>query len=446
MHLFIYTALADIHGYAAKGDSVRLRLELLAIFAVLLVVFYGLRRHHGLQAIMGLAVLGVVTFFAVRGEVAVRVQEAQQTFLVPHVPKTCFAATADSRVTSLDSLNEPEDFGYPAKTLDRFEVRDRLMDGSYDSLDSLLTAYSDSARGDFRFEYRMMDAFGAFFTASSSLEPFLDDWVKARPSSGNALLARASYRAAAGWHVRGADLFRKTSFGRAIGAQSNFTNALSDLHAALRILPCSVIAYHTFMSIAPYDGDTAMSREAMDQALVIQPYSFLAREAHMLNLRPRWGGSYEAMEQLAREADSLSDRNPRLRALHGFAAWDAGDVAERKNDTAGALQLYDRALTFGDFWRFRLERGQLYYQLDRHADALVDLERALIQRPQSARLLDRLASTKYELGRAATGHERDRLFYETYGDESLATLLEPDEERYQKEMAFYKSNIPEYAH
>src|SRR5204862_3864155 len=85
---------------------------------------------------------------------------------------------------------------------------------------------------------------------------------------------------------------------------------LADLDSTLRRAPCSVVAYEGYMGIAPYAGDTAMSREAMDQALLIQPYSFVAREAHMLNLRPRWAGTYEAMEQLAAAADSFANHNP----------------------------------------------------------------------------------------------------------------------------------------
>jgi tetratricopeptide (TPR) repeat protein len=189
-----------------------------------------------------------------------------------------------------------------------------------------------------------------------------------------------------------------------------------------------------------------MSREAMDQALLMQPYSYVVREEHMLNLRPRWGGSYGAMDRLAHDADSLGERNPRLRALHGFVDWDQGDVAERHKEPARALEFYDHALTFGDLWRFRLERGQLYERLGREDEALADLERALVQRPQHAELLDHLASTKYELARFAAGPERDRLFYESYGDESLAVLLDPAQDEYQESQAFYKKSIPEYAH
>ena len=46
----------------------------------------------------------------------------------------------------------------------------------------------------------------------------------------------------------------------------------------------------------------------------------------------------------------------------------------------------------------------------------------------------------------ADGSEAHRLFYETYGDESLAVLLDPADDGYQESMAFYKKAIPEYAH
>jgi type II secretory pathway pseudopilin PulG len=42
------------------------------------------------------------------------------------------------------------DLGYPTETIDQLAVRQLLYDRSYDALDSLLTAYTDSARRDFR--------------------------------------------------------------------------------------------------------------------------------------------------------------------------------------------------------------------------------------------------------------------------------------------------------
>jgi tetratricopeptide (TPR) repeat protein len=441
-----YAALANISGHVGTSSSLLVRIFLVLIAAALIVLLYALRGHIVLQLLVGLPALGITTWYVLRAQLAGGIERPQHTYVIPKAPPACFAHAEQAPAGALAALAEPEDFGYPAKTLDRIAVRDLLIDASYDGLDSLLTAYSDSAQRDFRFEYRMVDAFGAFSTASPVLETFMDDWVATRPTSANARLVRATYYTAAAWQARGEASNRNTSFHRTMQAKNYFTRALADLDSALRRSPCSVMAYKGYMAIAPYAGDTAMSREAMDQALRMQPYSFVVREQHMLNLRPRWGGSYEAMNRLAREADSLGQTNSRLRALHGFADWDQGDMSERHNEPARALEFYERALSYGDFWRFRLERGQLYHGLGRDDEALADLQRALVQRPQHPELLDDLASTKYELGRSASAEQRDRLFYESYGDESLAVLLDPADDDYQKSMAFYKESIPEYAH
>jgi tetratricopeptide (TPR) repeat protein len=447
MNGIAYATLANISGHVGSSSaSLLTRVFLVLICAALLILLYALRGHLVLQLGVGLPALGITTYFVLRAQLAGGFEAPQRTYVIPKAPASCFARPEQSPPGTLAALGEPEDFGYPAKTLDRMAVRDLLIDASYDRLDSLLTAYSDSARRDFRFEYRMIDVFDAFATASPVLETFMDDWISTRPSSANARIVRATYYTAAAWHARGEASSWETSLRQGMAAKRYFGRALADLDSALRRTPCSVMAYKGYMTIAPYVGDTAMSREAMDQALLMQPYSYVVREEHMLNLRPRWGGSYGAMDRLAHDADSLGERNPRLRALHGFADWDQGDVAERHKEPARALELYDHALTFGDLWRFRLERGQLYESLGREDEALADLERALVQRPQHAELLDRLASTKYELGRLAEGPERDRLFYESYGDESLAVLLDPAEDEYQQSQAFYKKAIPEYAH
>lgn len=447
MHGIVYASL-KISGDIGSGTSVAVRVLLVIVCLGLIALLVALRGHKWLQLLVVLPTLLITSFYVIAAQIAASGGRPQHTYAIPKAPASCLAPPADSPVAAFASLNEsePEDVGYPIKTVDRMEMRDRLMDGSFDALDSILTGYSDSARRDFRLEYRMMDSYDAFSTASPTLETFLDDWVTSRPSSANAYLVRATYYTALAWHARGSANSRNTTFRQSMAARLNFVRALADLDSTLRRAPCSVAAYEGYMEIAPYAGDTAMSREAMDQALLIQPYSFIVREAHMLNLRPRWGGAYEAMEQLADQADSLANRNPRLRTLHGFVPWDQADAAIRNKDAARALELYAQALSFGDLWRFRFKRGQLYHWVGREEDALADLERALVQRPQHADLLDRLASIKYELGRRADGSEAHRLFYETYGDESLAVLLDPADDGYQESMAFYKKSIPEYAH
>jgi tetratricopeptide (TPR) repeat protein len=171
----------------------------------------------------------------------------------------------------------------------------------------------------------------------------------------------------------------------------------------------------------------------------------MMRSRHMNSLVPRWGGSYPAMEEFAAESDSLIARNPRLRALHGFAVLDRADVSERAKDTVKAMAQYDSANTFGDYWRFRLERGQYLYRLDRNEQALMDLERALEQRPQHQGILESLADVHYEMGRLAKRDEAARHYAEAFRYVYLGLAIAPTDPELQKSLAFYLKNIPEHA-
>ena len=440
-------ALLRVSGSGIGSIDLRLRLIQGAVLALIVLGIYALRRHRVLQILFGVVAALVVGFFVVVAQLASASEAiaARRASLIPKAPQACLPRP-DSATSFASVDSEPQELGYPVKTLDRLSVRSLLVESSFDELDTLLTAYADSARADFRLEYRLSDAFEAFSTAAPELELFLNDWVKTRPQSGNARLARAVYFAASGWHARGANTIGTTAFRRIVVARSNFAHALDDIEVAFKRLPCSATAYLTVMDIAPFYADTAASREAMEQALRIQPLSFRVREEQVLNLRPRWGGSYEMMEQVATAADPLIDRNPRLKTLHGFVDWDRGDREERAGNAERAVEFYDHALSYGDFWRFRLERGEFLIRRDRYPEALVDLERARVQRPQNPRLLNALSSTKYALGRVSDQVEQYHFFYDAYADEALAAELDPAEQEYQESLAFYKKNIPESVH
>ena len=192
-------------------------------------------------------------------------------------------------------------------------------------------------------------------------------------------------------------------------------------------------------------GATEASRQYLDEALAVYPYSFLLRSMHMYNLVPRWGGSYESMEQIAREADGLWDRNPRLQSLHGFAHWDRGRVYWADRDTTSALSEHAKALVFGDLWQFRLEMGKLNYRIAKYHEALFNLDRALAQRPVSVEALHFRARTQYAMGRVAWGAERAEYHTAAFRDIELAARLDPLDERVQRSLEFYYRSIPEFA-
>lgn len=364
---------------------------------------------------------------------------------------TCARDAATTKSTGQTSLLLPtdgthtEDFGYPTQTIDRLAVRRLLQARSYDTLDVVLAAYADSAVRDHRLEYRLFDAYAAFDVPVPSLEPLLTEWVRQHPASAAALLARANFLRASGWNARGSKRAHKTSRQQFERMADFFRRAEADLAAALRLAPSSIVAYRLLIDIAPASrGDPERSRQILDRALKIQPYSFLLRAAHMRNLLPRWGGSYDEMAQFAEESASYANRNPRIRALRGFEDWDRGRVFESAGKKEQAADAYGRAMRFGNFWQFRYERGELYARSDLNKEAVEDLNRVLVQYPQHADALYYRARAAYDLGRESSSDANVDYLSQAFRDIEMAVALDPTDEFYQTQLAFFRESIPRF--
>ena len=199
------------------------------------------------------------------------------------------------------------------------------------------------------------------------------------------------------------------------------------------------------MRMARSRGDTDASRQLLDVALKIQPYSFLLREEYIVDLLPRWGGSYQEMARFAKESAPYAARNPRIQALRGFVDWDRGRVLEGRGLEDQAIKAYGRALRFGDFWRFRHERAELYWRKDRYKEAMGDLNIVLLQNPQHEDALYERSYVAYEFGRQSEGEASDAYFTQAYRDIALSVALDPTARYHQKQLAFIRRNIPSFA-
>lgn len=112
----------------------------------------------------------------------------------------------------------------------------------------------------------------------------------------------------------------------------------------------------------------------------------------MTALEPRWGGSYDAMEKFADQAQKYAAQNPRLVSLKGFADADRADEASSAGDSRKAIRLCNQALEEGgDFYMAYMYRGDTYGQLHLYDEALEDLNRANRLRPQNPKVLESLA-------------------------------------------------------
>jgi tetratricopeptide (TPR) repeat protein len=164
-------------------------------------------------------------------------------------------------------------------------------------------------------------------------------------------------------------------------------------------------------------GDRLSIPNARRKALELYPDSYSLRARLMWTRLPRWGGSYESMETIAREAESRIGANPRLAALYGFIYLDQADVCERRKAYPLAEELCGKAIAFGDDWSFYEERASLrHYELEKPEEALADIEQAIELRPTQASV--RLLASRIHF--AAGRNDESLAEYE------LARKLEPE--------------------
>jgi hypothetical protein len=281
-----------------------------------------------------------------------------------------------------------------------FRLRDMLITAEFDSLEALFDTWSAAAARDVAHEPRLYDAFYAFRAVNPDFEGALDRWIDERPSSVSAHLARATYFADLAYRKRGGEGGRSTPRANISAMKLAFEASLEELGIALRMNPRAVHAYWLATEIAMGYGDMRGVLLALERSLSVTPLSFFSRARAMIALRPRWGGSYELMQIVAMEADSLRSRNPELDRLPGFIPWDAGNAAWLRSDTALALKYLDEAMTAGQTVWFCSERGELREDLDQGSGALADLDCAASLRPTTAETRLSRSRALYDIARA----------------------------------------------
>lgn len=266
----------------------------------------------------------------------------------------------------------------------RRRVLNLLQQEKFAELDALLESLQRDFEKDFLKETVLEEAFSAFSAYDAAMENRIHKWVQQFPQSYSALLARASYFESRAWASRGTRWAKETSSTQFEHMELNLNRAGQDVTSALKLKGELIVGFDLLISIEMVAPNSGNDRSLVDRALANWPNSFLIRKAYLHFLTPRWGGSYNEMQAFADEAQTYAHANPRLKFLHGFIYVDQGDMLSHDKHFEQAIQAHTRALSYGDYWLFRFERAETYWRMDRYAEALEDVSRAIALYPQDA--------------------------------------------------------------
>jgi tetratricopeptide (TPR) repeat protein len=263
------------------------------------------------------------------------------------------------------------------------ELKGLLEAGEYEALEARLAAYDRAYAANVLCEPYVWKAYQYLGLREDDWIAKLDRWVDARPESAAAHVVRADALRDAGYWARGRKLARDTPPENFRRMREYFARAESDLAAAAELAPVHMVGVGTGTSIARAGGGREAAEARFEAYLERDPLNYGVREYLISAFEPRWGGSYQAMERVAEEAQEYVDRNPRLRVLLGFHQADIALSAYWDKEYDAAIDHYSKALAFGDYGTaWARGRAKAYLKIEKYDLALDDIEYAKLARPQ----------------------------------------------------------------
>jgi tetratricopeptide (TPR) repeat protein len=273
----------------------------------------------------------------------------------------------------------------PDETIDiprMVELRKMLQYEQLEELNGILEEYQNLFQEDPYNEYKVNDAYRAFDITDPSYEEFFKKWINTFPDKYQPYLAIAQYYYARAWENRGYKWAKDTPEEQFEEMQFYFSKAEEHLKVALEINPNLIVGYQILIGIYNANGNDTEEDGIIEKALALFPYSFLIRSASLWAKEPRWGGGYVTMEEIAKDGEEYCDINPKLAALYGFIYCDQAKNFRLNKRYEEAIDLYTKAISFGDHWAFYNERAHVYhFNLKEYDQALEDINTSIELRP-----------------------------------------------------------------
>lgn len=199
-------------------------------------------------------------------------------------------------------------------------------------------------------------------------------WLRAAPEDAYALLARASYYKSAAWQARGGQFASETASGKLERMSELAERAIPLYRKAIAKNPRLMPAYEGLLNIGTVDSENSVAEEALKGARAIDPACNLVASEILRALKPRWGGSYEAMEAYVDQTKTHMASRPLIAMYLGSPFDDIADVVSREKTPEAkrlAAELSDKAVAVGSNEN-ALERAasnvNLAYQLENLPD------------------------------------------------------------------------------
>ncbi len=175
-------------------------------------------------------------------------------------------------------------------------------------------------------------------------------WLRAAPEDAYAVLARASYYKSAAWKARGAKYAANTPQSQMTTMSEYVERAVPLYRKAIALNPKLMPAYEGMLDVATIDSLDAVALEAVKGAEAQDPACPSVAMELMGSLRPRWGGSHEAMNAYAGKLKAHIPSRPLLALYLASPYSDMADImgdVETAEGEQAAYELGVKAVSLG---------------------------------------------------------------------------------------------------
>jgi len=188
----------------------------------------------------------------------------------------------------------------------------------------------------------------SFYDPSPANEPFLTEWVTARPTSYAARVARGMYYTEVAAQRRGGRFANETPPENMAQMVDYLALAESDLTTSLTLTAKPIVSIVQLLKAAQFLGNRAKGLTWLKYADGIDPQNYGARRRYLISLEPRWGGSYEDMWKFLSWCQGRNTPNDYLRIFESRIYYDQATSLKEAGQKEQAIPLYRKALSLLD--------------------------------------------------------------------------------------------------
>jgi tetratricopeptide (TPR) repeat protein len=277
----------------------------------------------------------------------------------------------------------------PSLPADRTVWRDLLKQRQFDQLEDKLAALQADVEAGKCSECAATGPYYEFSTSDPLIGDRLDEWIRMRPESLPAHIARGMYRNHVSGLARGGAYAAQTRPERLAEMTRLHKAAVEDLAWVVQRNPKASLAYAQLIYIVTAHGGDTAAAKIYAEAIAHNPDSPVIYRARAWSLAPWWQGVLPRAVALYRLKAYVADLEKRFGDRSGFG-WLAGyadymeaETRARADDLGGAISYYSKAIATHERASYLLGRGDIYRRKKLNDLMQADLERALQISPEN---------------------------------------------------------------